>query len=67
MFSILNLIYFCTDKVEFSAGITPSFNVTWFFSNVLNWCSFLIINVENSFAVYYFCGNHDKKKFSIPC
>lgn len=35
-----NIIYFCTDKVEFLAAITPVFSVTWSFRNLnmLVWC-----------------------------
>ncbi len=54
-----NLLYFCDEKAEFSAAITPVVSFTRSFRNVsilLIWCSFLLINVKHRCADLNFLG-----------
>ncbi len=57
-----NVIYFC-DQICIFSIITPVFSVTWCSEIILIWwfaaqeTFLIIINVENSCAAQYFCGN----------
>ncbi len=64
--NILKKVIYSSDQSWIFSIITPVFSVTWSFrnhSNMLIWCSFLIINVENICAASYFCGNCDTLPF----
>ncbi len=70
MWISIKLIYFCDQSCIFSI-ITPVFSVTWS-SEIIIICWFaaqetflIIINVENSCAAQYFCGNRHTLFFRI--